>query len=155
MSKIVVVLAGVLLAASLVSGCGGDSEYCSTVKADAATLTDFTSPDVRPDFARIPVFLADAKSLQAKAPKQVTEDWAVITSTLASLADSLKDAGMTFDEFATFLRTGQLPEGVTQAKTAALALKYQQLGADVVTRAANDITRHAASSCKVDLTRKG
>ena len=155
MKKIPVMAVGALLASGLVSGCGGGtSAYCNEVKADAVTLTNFTSPDVRPDFAKIPAFLTDAKKLQRKSPKEVKEDWSVITSTLQSLSDGLKDAGMTFPQFATFLATGTLPDNVTQAKTAGLALKYQQLGADIVTKAANDITMHAADTCKVDLTRK-
>jgi hypothetical protein len=155
MTKVPVIVAAVLLSSSLVVGCGSGDRYCNAVKADASTLTNFTSPDVQPDFAKIPAFLRDARDLEAKAPPQVKDDWAVITSTLQSLADSLKDAGLTFPQFATFLATGRLPAGVTQSKTAGVALKYQQLGADIVTRAANDITEHAADACKVDLTRKG
>ena len=156
MKKTPVLVAAVLLASGLVAGCGsGSSGYCDSVKKDAGTLTDFTSPEVQPDFAKIPAFLADAKQLQRKAPKEVADDWSVITSTLESLSDGLKDAGLTYAQFAEFLQTGKLPDDVTQAKTAGLALKYQQLGTDLVTKAANDITRHAADACKVDLTRKG
>ncbi|RNL79268.1 hypothetical protein [Nocardioides marmorisolisilvae] len=155
MKKIPVMVAAALLGSSLVSGCGGSSGYCDTVKADAQTLTDFTSPAVQPDFAKIPAFLKDAKDLESKSPKEVKEDWSVITSTLQSLSDGLADVGMTYAQFATFLSTGTLPDGVTQAQTAGLALKYQQLGADIVTKAANEITQHAAHSCDVDLTRKG
>lgn len=155
MTKLPVIAAAVLLGSSLVVGCGGSDNYCNAIKADAATLTNFTSPDVQPDFAKIPAFLADANDLESKAPKQVKDDWGVITTTLQSLADSLKDAGLTFPEFATFLNTGKLPADVTQAKTAGVALKYQQLGTDIVTRASNVITKHAADSCGVDLTKKG
>lgn len=156
MRKIPLVVAGVLLGTGLVTGCGSTtSKYCDAVKADAATLTDFTSTQVQPDFSKVPAFLADAKDLQAKAPADVEKDWVVITSTLDSLADSLKDVGLTFAQFATFLDTGKLPADVTQAETAGLALKYQQLGTDTVTKATNDISDHAASACKVDLSKKG
>ena len=156
MQKIPVLAILAVLASSLAAGCGsGSSAYCETVRSDAATLTNFTAPDIQPDFAKIPAFLAAAEQLERKAPREVEDDWSVITSTLESLSDGLEDAGLTYEQFATFLSTGQLPAHVTQAKTAGLALKYQQLGADVVTRAANDITKHAARACQVDLTRKG
>ena len=156
MTKIPTLVTGALLASCLVSGCGGGtSGYCDAVRADAQTLTNFTSPSVQPDFRKIPAFLSDAKQLQAKAPEEVADDWSVIISALQSLSDGLQDAGMTYAQFAVFLGTGKLPPDVTQARTAGLALKYQQLGADIVTKAANDITAHAADACKVDLTRKG
>ena len=105
MKKIPVIAVGALLASSLVGGCGGGSSgYCDAVKADAQTLTNFTSPAVQPDFAKIPDFLTDANQLEGKAPKEVKEDWTVITSTLQSLSDALKDVGMTYEQFATFLK---------------------------------------------------
>ena len=156
MRTVVVIATAALLGSSVVSGCGGaNAGYCDAIKADAPILTDFTATDVKPDFTNIPRFLVDAKQLGRQAPDDVKGDWNIVVKTLEGLTEALKAAGLTFPQFETFLETGQLPPNVTQAKTAGLALQYQQLGTDSMTRAANEITNQAADVCKVDLTKKG
>ena len=102
MRKTTMMTAGVLLAASLLSGCGGgDGDktssgggYCATMKKAASEIKAFTADDANPDFSKFQDFIDKAQELADEAPSEIKDDWKVVLGAMDDLTSALDDAGI-------------------------------------------------------------
>lgn len=140
--------AGLLLAAALLTGCGGgdSSAYCDAVASAQDSLGGI---DETTDFADLERAIGELRDLADQAPTEVEDDWAVLTGALTDLTDALDRAGVTFDDLGS-LAEGQMPENLDLDKLTQLGEDLQGLGAAEVQEASNAITRHAEEECGLD-----
>ncbi len=133
-----------LLAATLISGCGGDG-YCDAVKANQKRLTDVTAsgtPGVLLD--ALPVF----HDLADQAPDDIADDWKAFIGPLEELDGALDDAGIdpaTYD--ATSLPDDLSEDQRKRIEDAAAGI----LTADVV-RAFDGVQQQAKDVCHTPLS---
>ena len=166
--RVTVILFTMVLATGLVAGCGsgGDkgnaaakagssgSGYCADLKAaksDFSTLNADT-----PDFSKLNEAIKTFHQLADEAPSAVADDWKSLDNAFSTLQKALADAGISMDDLAAITR-GEMPKGMTQADLAALGPKLQSsfgdLDQDAVTKAGDNVEKHAKSVCHVDLTK--
>ncbi len=153
------IAAGLVLGVGLLSGCGGDDgdakssggDYCDTLKASAAAVKSFTGEGATPDFAKFDEFIDAARVLEDSAPSELADDWKVVVDGMDQITTALADAGITLEQLMTAVTTGQMPEGVDQAKLVALAPKLQSLGGGQIEAATKTIGQHAKDECGVEL----
>jgi hypothetical protein len=94
-TKTAAVLATTLLAATVLSGCGGDSPYCAAVKDNRRALDSFGTATTDAAFAK------EARAVRRVAatdPEKVAGDWAAIDKAMQGVLKAQKKAGITFDD---------------------------------------------------------
>lgn len=143
---------GVLLVTGLaVAGCsGGDdassSRYCDGLrqaKTDLSTLSVSNLGELDRAFTAV-------HRLTDEAPAAVKSDWATLDDAVTTIEDSLKQAGLTTDDLASF-QAGDPPAGVSAADIQQVAQKLGELGGQDFAAASQKIQEHALDTCKVDL----
>lgn len=158
MRKTTLLAAGVLLGATLLTGCGGDGDsssssgYCDTLKKAAAEIKDFTANDSSPDFSKFDDFVDQAEKLADKAPAEVKDDWKYVVDAMGDLTDALDEAGVKIEDLMSAVTSGQMPEGLDPEKLTELGTKLQGLTSEKLTEATDAIDKHAKDECKVDLS---
>lgn len=93
-TKTAAVLATTLLAAAVLSGCGGDSAYCAAVKENQRALDRFGSATTDAAFAKE---ARAVRSIAATDPEKVAGDWTTIDRAMQGVQKAQKKAGITFD----------------------------------------------------------
>jgi hypothetical protein len=91
------VLAAALLAATVLSGCGGQSAYCAAVEKNRSALNSFGQAASDEAFAK------EAKAVReiaATDPETVADDWSAIDRAMRGVQKAQKKAGITFDGLA-------------------------------------------------------
>ncbi len=84
------VAAGLLLA-SLLSGCGGGSDYCGAVRDHQSDLGSIAHGHQRTALLQaLPIF----EDLQGKAPDDVADDWELLVTRIRALDTALTHAGV-------------------------------------------------------------
>jgi len=156
--RIPAVVAGLALAASVLTGCGGggsddtaatDTEtYCTQLEADAKYFQAFTGGD--PDPSLIGDAIGRVHDLADAAPDEVAADWDVLDGTLSELERTLNEAGISTDDLAG-LAEGKLPKGVNMAELSKLLPKVQALNSKELQDSVKAIRTHAKSECGVTL----
>jgi hypothetical protein len=152
-------LAGLALAASVLTGCGGGSSsedttatdtetYCKDLKADAKYFQAFTGG--QPDPSLIGDAIGKVHDLADAAPDDVAPDWDVLDATLSELERTLREAGISTDDIEGIAK-GQLPKGVNMAELGKLVPKIQALNSKQLQDAVKGIRAHAKSECGVTL----
>ena len=156
-----VILSSVVLAASLVAGCGssGDGKnasgggYCKDLKAANATFDTFSSSS--PNFDKLDDAFKTLHKLAGEAPSAVDDDWKTLDGALSSMEKALSDAGLKASDLSK-ITAGQLPDGMTAAQLQAAVPKLQTAfsGMDTakVKSATDAIEKHAKSVCNVNLS---
>lgn len=159
MRRSAAIVAGLVLGAGLLSGCGGDDDaakvggnYCDTMKSVAQTVKSFTGGGGTPDVSKFEDFIAAAQDLQEQAPADLADSWKVLNDAMGTLTAALEDAGITLEQLVAAVATGQMPEGVDQAKVTALVPKLQELSGPELDAATDAIDKHAKDECDVDLS---
>ncbi|RNL62978.1 hypothetical protein EFK50_14765 [Nocardioides marmoriginsengisoli] len=159
MRKMAIIAAGLLLGASLLSGCGGDDKdgnassgkgYCDLLKASKDAISGGLSSTV-PDAKAFEKFIKDAKTIADKAPSDVSDDWDVVNGKIKVLTDALSDAGLSIADLVGAAAAGKLPEGTTAAEFQALVEKIQAVGTDDFNAATKAIDENAKADCDLDL----
>lgn len=150
-----------LVAVSVLAGCGSDDDkkgsasggdsYCATLKKASTLVTDFTAEGTEPDFGKFQDFLDKADELSDKAPDTIEDDWDTMLGAMDDLVDALEDAGLSIEQFGEMATTGQMPDGVDQAKLLALGSKLESLSSEKIEAAGDAISKHAKDECDVDL----
>ena len=130
--------AAVLVLAFLpwLAGCGGGQGYCAAVQDHQGELGTIVSGGDRTALIRaLPIF----DDLRAKAPDDVTDDWALLVTRIRALDDALHAAGVdpaTYDP-------KQPPAGLSDADRAAIRRAAAQLAAsdtqDALTRVQQEV----------------
>ena len=156
MRRTATIAAGLLLGASLLSGCGGNDDgstagkgYCGELKSARKEL-DALSGNAVPNDKDFATFLDRARKLRDEAPAAVKDDWKVLDGTLEDLKKAFDDAGITLEQFSQ-AASGANPPGVDAAKLQQLGTKLQGLSNDKLEKATEAIQKHAKDECKIDL----
>jgi hypothetical protein len=155
-------VAGLVLAAGVLTGCGsGDNgaaagptdtqTYCDQLKADKQYFTAFSGGN--PDPSKLGEAIKKFHELADAAPDDISPQWDVLDGTLSQIERALSEAGISTDDLAA-LQSGKIPKGVDMAKLAALAPKLKQLNSTELQDAAKQIKTHAKTECGVDLAAK-
>lgn len=153
MKRNLALLAASTLMAGLLTGCGGDSgssatdSYCDSMKAAKKTFEDFDSGDMAGLQAAIDKF----HELAAEAPDEVADAWKTLDGTMVALEDALAEAGLKISDLEG-LSNGEMPENIDLAKLTALSDDLEKLGAEDVSKAADEIEKHAKDECDLDLS---
>ena len=154
-----VLVAGLVLATSVLTGCGGgddgaaagptDTEsYCTELKADKQYFTAFSGGDADP--SKLGEAITKFHELADAAPDDISSEWDVLDGTLSEIERALSEAGISTEDLAG-LQSGEIPKGVDMAKLAALAPKLKSLNSTELQDAAEKIQTHAKSECGIDL----
>ena len=150
-------LAGLALAASVLTGCGGDGgdtaatdteTYCEQLKTDEKYFTAFSGPDADP--SQLGEAIDRIHGLADKAPDAIAADWDRLDGTLSEIERALAEAGISTEDLAG-LQSGEMPKGVNVAELAKLAPKLQSLNSPELQDAAKAIRTHAQDECGVAL----
>jgi len=151
-------LAGLVLAAGVLAGCGGGSDgdtgatdtesYCDQLKADKQFVDTFSGGD--PDPSQIGDAIDRFHDLADAAPEEVAADWQVVDGTFTEIERALAEAGISTDDLAG-LQKGEFPKGVDVAKLTKLLPKIQALNSKELQDAVASIRTHAKDECGVTL----
>lgn len=136
-----------LVAAGLLSGCGGDDVegYCADL-ADQKQAINALSEDA--GGARLVTEgLEIFEPLREAAPGDVRDEWDTLVFALQDLSAAIEKAGTTPRKLA---RSGR-PEGVTDEELALIQDTAVELASDRVQEAGAGIEQHAQDVCGVDL----
>jgi hypothetical protein len=156
-----VILSSVVLAASLVAGCGSSGDggssssgsYCKDLKKakDTFDTLDGSSPDLN----KFDDAIATLHKLADEAPSKIDKDWKALDGALTTMEKALADAGLKASDLGK-ITAGQLPDGMTaeelQASVPKLQAAFSGMDTQKVKDATSAIEKHAKSTCKVDLT---
>ena len=154
--------AGLVLAASVLTGCGGgddadagptDTEaYCDQLEADKKYFEAFSGGggggEVEPE--QLGEAISRFHSLADMAPEDIAPDWDVLDGTLSEIERTLAEAGITTEDLAE-LQSGEIPKGVDMRKLASLAPKLQALNSPELKESGKAIQAHAKSECGLAL----
>jgi hypothetical protein len=156
--RIPALLAGLALAASVLTGCGGggdedtsatDTEtYCKELKADVKYVEAISGGNSDPGFSSEGI--GKVHDLADAAPEDVAADWDVVDATLSDIERTLNEAGITTDDLEG-LAQGQPPKGVNMAELTKLLPKFQALNSQELQDAVKGIRTHAKAECGVTL----
>lgn len=162
MRKTAILTTGLVLAASLLAGCGssGDKKadaggYCKDLKSAAADISSFTGAGGTPDVTKVQDVADKITKLAAIAPDRIAGDWKLLSDGLNGLLSALDAAGISLQDLAKAAATGTLPEGVTAAQASELGAKVSALQTANFTKAGENITADAKKECGVDLKKLG
>lgn len=114
MKRVGAALAGVAMAAGMLSGCGGSS-YCDDVKAHQATLNNFGSSRTTAayqDYAKV------MKKIAAVAPEDVAKDWSSIATATGGVVKQTTALGLKLENIPTQEEFGSTDKAA-KAKVAA------------------------------------
>ncbi len=151
-------LAGLALAASVLTGCGGDDAetgatdtetYCEQLETDQKSFTSLSGGDADP--GQLGEAIGKIHGLADLAPDAIATDWDLLDSTLTEIERTLAEAGISTEDLAG-IQSGDLPKGVDMAALAKLAPKLQALNSTELQDAAKSIRAHAKKECGVTLT---
>ena len=86
-----------------------------------------------------------------EAPDGLDDQWKVLDEAASSVENSIKDAGLSFDDLPS-IQSGQIPPGTDPTKLATFVTDLQKLNNSAFSDARADIARQAKDECGVDLT---
>ena len=148
MKRLTSMLASTVIAASLLTGCGGGSdEYCDTLKSTQDDFEDFEASD----FSNFDEFTERVDELADDAPDEVKDDWKVLADAFNAFVDALDEAGLEPADLEG-LASGELPEGVDMEALTEAMTEAQALGGAEFEEATAAIEKHAKDECDIDLS---
>jgi chromosome segregation ATPase len=140
-------LAGLVLTAGLLTGCGNDTEaYCNDLQETIDEMGSLTGSDP----ASLEQAFDEIEKLADSAPEEVEEEWKILDEQMDTIQDALDEAGIEMSDLDGIM-TGQLPEGVTEEDLTALGESLQDLNNEEVQRASEKISTHAQEECGIDI----
>jgi hypothetical protein len=141
-------LAATLLAASLLSGCGGGGgadAYCDTLEETQKDFEDFDTGDL----SNFDDFTDRVEDLADDAPDEVRDDWKVVDKAFGDFMDAMDEAGLKPSDLPA-AAGGDLPEGVDMEEFSQAMAAAQGLTTDEVQKALENIQKHAKDECNLD-----
>jgi len=139
-------LIALLVAVPLLAGCASDQEsYCEAVAEHQTELSEITAQGGQ---AALLKALDIYRDLQEKAPRDITDEWAQVVRSLASLEEALADAGVD----ATSYNPKKPPRGVTDEQQQAIAAAATDVGSIETREALAGVEQQARDVCKTPLT---
>jgi hypothetical protein len=149
--------AAAVLTLTGLTACGGGgssaADYCPDVKAADAQFSGLSSPsELNEDtFSK----LKDAvHKIADEAPDDIKPTWTSVDNALEELDNTLKDAGLSMDDFGD-LTKGNLPPNMTIGQAQALAKKLQNIDTSALTSAGTKIQSEVKSKCNFQLKNLG
>ena len=134
-----------LLVAGLLSGCGGGDDYCDTVQANQAELTDVTASGKPAALLQaLPIF----RDLEKRSPDDIRDDWQAFLDPLTELDKALRDAGLdpaTYDAQA-------LPDSLDDAQRTRIEDAAAGILAPTVVRAFDSVQQQAKDVCHTPMS---
>ncbi|MFL6157099.1 MAG: hypothetical protein ACJ72D_13450 [Marmoricola sp.] len=136
----------VLLVVGLTAtACGGDDDqdarYCAALKADQTIFADDgTGLELVTGLPRL-------EKLAAVAPDDLGDEWQTFLTSIESLRDAIRRAGVEPKDFV----DGKPPSDLDPAERDAVAAAANELGSDDVVTAAGGIEQQAKDVCKLQL----
>lgn len=132
-----------------VAGCGGDddpyADFCSTAKEVREPLGDALSAGQQTGLLKALPYL---ERLQKQAPRDIADDYAVVTSRIEALSAALADADV---DAADYDRT-KPPAGVSAEERAAIDEAAKGLSSAQMQEAFSAILQQARDVCRTPLT---
>lgn len=146
MRRPLVALGALLLTAPLLTGCASDKErYCEAVQENQTELSEIAAQGG-------PEALIEAldiyRELQEEAPRDITDEWDQVVSSIEALDEALTDAGV---DPATY-NPEKPPEDVTEDQQQAIADAASELGSRETVAALAGVEQQARDVCKTPLT---
>ncbi|MRJ77176.1 hypothetical protein GEV29_11555 [Aeromicrobium sp. SMF47] len=142
MRKTAALLVATVVAATTLSACGGDSDYCAAVKKDQSTLETFAKKRTNDDFAK---YRRTTRSLAALAPAEAKKDWTALTTALSGVLDAQKAVGLKLEDVSVS-SVAELP--VEQSES--LNNAYDQFN-KTVAKHGKRVEANVKSECSVEL----
>ena len=136
-----------LLTGALVSACGSDpyADYCDAVKSHQEQLTKTLGAGGPQALLRaLPTF----QDLADEAPRDIADDWAVLTGALTGLRDALDAAGVDPTDY----DPAKPPTGVTQQEQQRIAAAATEVGGERTRAALAAVDQQARDVCHTPLT---
>src|SRR5688572_19709555 len=136
--------AALLLAAALLTGCGGE-DYCGAVEEHQAELTDVTASGSRAALLEaLPIF----RDLQGRAPDDIQDEWRTFLDPLAELDDALQAAGVDPAAY----DPGNLPADLTDEERERIEAAGMALGDPAVVAAFDGLQQQAKDVCHTPMS---
>lgn len=153
-------LAGALVVAGLVAGCGSDGggepeagstdSYCDALRGANEEWTAISGD--APDPKKLDSALQRISEVAAKAPDEVQPQWETLDGAISDVRTGLEEAGLTFEDIAKLSEDpSALPEDVDKAKLMELGTTIQQMNSQEFSTASDEIRKHAKSECDLEL----
>jgi hypothetical protein len=137
-------VAGTLLLAPLLAGCGGHHGYCDTVSDHQAEIgSALRNGDRTGALQLLPAFL----DLQARAPDDVRDDYQLLVTRITALRDALDDAGVDASSY----DPRHPPAGITQAERSRIREAAAQLAAPDAVQALSSVQQEVLDVCHIPL----
>ncbi len=140
------VIAGVSLSLAVtLNGCGNPREdYCKAITADQVQLSAMiNSSGADSLITNLPLL----RSLAAKAPADLTDEWQTFINAIQGLRDALSQAHLRPGAF----QGGKMPDSVQGQQRRDIIAAANTLSSTDVVSAANGIETQARDVCKVNL----
>lgn len=140
-------LATLATLALLSTGCSEDpyESYCDEVEAQQADLSEAVAGGGPTALIRaLPIF----EELEAKAPRDIRDEWSLLVGRIQELVDALDDAGI---DPASYDR-GEPPSGVSEDEQARIETAARELAAATTVEALAGVEQQARDVCQTPLT---
>ena len=138
-------VAALLLVVGVLSGCGGDDDYCAAVKEHQAELTDAAgSGSPAALLEALPMF----RDLADRAPDDIRDEWTTFLEPLEELDDALGDADV---DPAAYDPTN-LPDSLSEADRERIEDAGSALADAAVVRAFDGVQQQAKDVCHTPLS---
>ncbi len=135
-----------LLTVPLLGGCATDQEkYCDAVQEHQTELSEIAAQGGQ---AALLDALDIYRDLQEQAPRDITDEWDQVVSSIADLQEALDAAGVDPASY----NPKRPPEGVTQEEQQAIAEAATEVGSLETQRALAGVEQQARDVCKTPLT---
>lgn len=134
--------------AAVLTACGADDDrnnYCESLQSADSAFSDIYSSDGK----RIEAALDEVHSIARQAPPAVEDDWKIVDAAVTQLRKNLDAAGVSLADLAQSGR--EAPDTPDPAMARRLAQSVQELASAKVTKANEQIAKHAKSECHIDL----
>jgi hypothetical protein len=131
-----------VLGAGLLAGCGDpDQAYCQALQKHQRVFADDGSGD------ELLVGLPTLRSLAARAPDDITDEWQTVIGALTALHDALDRAGVRPQDF----HAGKPPASLSPAQVAEISAAADRISSADVVDALNGIDQEAKDVCQLQL----
>jgi hypothetical protein len=137
-----------LLVPTALAGCSSDptEDYCQAVEEHQEALTEVAaSEDTGVLFDALDAY----DELRAKAPRDITDDWASVIEPLRRLEDALDDAGVDPSTYS----AKEPPPEVSEEEREAIEAAAREVGSERTVTAMGAVEQHALDVCGTPLSR--
>jgi hypothetical protein len=152
--RILSAVAAAALGLGLLTACGdddgggsaGSGDYCDDLKAAKKNIDSLQGGDL----ASFEKTVDEVHKLRDEAPDEIKDDWKILSDAFDQIVAAFEKAGLDEDDIAG-LQSGEIPDGVDMAALQQAMSEIQALESDELTKATEEIQKHAKDECGIDL----